>query len=80
MHRRLWLSVTMLVAGASLLVAASLASAAGNGHQAQALKKGGIWRLADDRVFDPDRSAARLRYDRLVARVRDRSEALQLSG
>src|SRR5262249_37830953 len=41
MHRRLWLSVTMLVAGASLLVAASLASAAGN---AQALKKGGIWR------------------------------------
>src|SRR6188472_1374266 len=45
MHRRLWLSVTMLVAGASLLVAASLASAAGNGHQAQALKKGGIWRL-----------------------------------
>ena len=43
MHRRLWLSVTMLVAGASLLVAASLASAAGN--SAQALKKGGIWRL-----------------------------------
>ena len=42
MHRRLWLSVTMLVAGASLLVAASLASAAGN---APALKKGGIWRL-----------------------------------
>jgi len=44
MHRRLWLSVTMLVAGASLLVAASLASAAGNSHHAQALKKGGIWR------------------------------------
>ena len=44
MHRRLWLSVTLLVAGASLLVAASLASAAGNGH-AQALKKGGIWRF-----------------------------------
>ena len=42
MHRRLWLSVTMLVAGASLLVAASLASAAGN---APALKKGGIWRV-----------------------------------
>ena len=42
MHRRLWLSVTMLVAGASLLVAASLASAAGN---APALKKGGIWHL-----------------------------------
>ena len=41
MHRRLWLSVTMLVAGASLLVAASLASAAGN---APGLKKGGIWR------------------------------------
>jgi peptide/nickel transport system substrate-binding protein len=41
MHRRLWLSVMMLVAGASLLVAASLASAAGN---SPALKKGGIWR------------------------------------
>ena len=41
MHRRLWLSAAMLVAGASLLVAASLASAAGNSH---ALKKGGIWR------------------------------------
>ncbi len=42
MHRRLWLSVAMLAAGASLLVAASLASAAGN---APALKKGGIWRV-----------------------------------
>ena len=41
MHRRLWLSVTMLVVGASLLVAASLASAASN---SPALKKGGIWR------------------------------------
>jgi ABC-type transport system substrate-binding protein len=41
MHRRLWLSVAMLVAGASLLVAASLASA-GNTHVA--LKKGGVWR------------------------------------
>jgi peptide/nickel transport system substrate-binding protein len=41
MHRRLWLSVAMLAAGASLLVAASLASAAGN---APALKKGGIWK------------------------------------
>jgi peptide/nickel transport system substrate-binding protein len=42
MHRRVWLAVTMLVAGASLLVAASFASAsAGN---ANALKKGGIWR------------------------------------
>jgi peptide/nickel transport system substrate-binding protein len=42
MHRRVWLAVTMLVAGASLLVAASFASAsAGNAH---ALKKGGIWR------------------------------------
>jgi oligopeptide transport system substrate-binding protein len=41
MHRRLWLSVAMLVTGASLLVASSFASAAGN---AGALKKGGIWR------------------------------------
>ena len=39
MHRRLWLSVAMLVTGASLLVASSFASAAGN---ADALKKGGI--------------------------------------
>jgi peptide/nickel transport system substrate-binding protein len=41
MHRRLWLSVAMLVAGASLLVAASFASA---GNNATALKKGGIWK------------------------------------
>ena len=41
MHRRLWLSVAMLVTGASLLVASSFASAAGNSG---ALKKGGIWR------------------------------------
>ena len=41
MHRRLWLSVAMLVTGASLLVASSFASAAGN---AGALKKGGIWK------------------------------------
>jgi peptide/nickel transport system substrate-binding protein len=41
MHRRLWLAVTMLVTGASLLVAASLASASGSTH---VLKKGGIWR------------------------------------
>jgi peptide/nickel transport system substrate-binding protein len=42
MRRRLWLAVTMLVAGASLLVAASFASASsGSSH---AFKKGGIWR------------------------------------
>jgi len=41
MHRRLWLSVALLVAGASLLVAASFASA---GNNASALKKGGIWK------------------------------------
>src|SRR3954465_10704918 len=41
MHRRLWLSVTMLVAGASLLVASSLASAAGN---APGLKQGGVFK------------------------------------
>ena len=41
MHRRLWLSVAMLVTGASLLVASSFASAAGNSGE---LKKGGIWR------------------------------------
>ena len=42
MHRRLWLSIMMLVVGASLLVAASLASA-GN-TSSHAFKKGGIWR------------------------------------
>src|ERR1051325_1218316 len=41
MHRRLWLSVALLVAGASLLVAASFASA---GNASQSLKKGGIWK------------------------------------
>lgn len=41
MHRRLWLSVAMLVTGASLLFAASFASA---GNNAQ-LKKGGLWRV-----------------------------------
>jgi ABC-type transport system substrate-binding protein len=41
MHRRLWLSVTMLVTGASLLVAASLAGA---GTSAPSVKKGGIWK------------------------------------
>ena len=34
----------MLVAGVGLLIAASFASAGGNAHQSQALKKGGIWR------------------------------------
>src|SRR5262245_4505035 len=42
MRRRLWLSVAMLVTGASLLVASSFASAAGNSG---ALKKGGIWKV-----------------------------------
>ena len=42
MHRRLWLSVAMLATGASLLVVASFASAAGTQG---ALKKGGIWKV-----------------------------------
>jgi len=42
MHRRVWLAVAMLAAGASLLVAASFASASsGSTH---AFKKGGTWR------------------------------------
>jgi ABC-type transport system substrate-binding protein len=45
MHRRLWLSVTMLVAGASLLVAASFASASTSSH---ALKQGGIWKYGTE--------------------------------
>jgi ABC-type transport system substrate-binding protein len=44
MPKRLWLSATMLVAGASLLVGATFASAAGN---AQKLKNGGTWRAAE---------------------------------
>src|SRR5678815_5908197 len=42
MHRRVWLAVAMLAAGASLLVAASFASASsGSSH---AFKKGGTWK------------------------------------
>jgi oligopeptide transport system substrate-binding protein len=42
MHRRLWFSVAMLAAGASLLVAASLASASGSSPQ---IRKGGILKI-----------------------------------
>jgi peptide/nickel transport system substrate-binding protein len=45
MHRRLWLSVAMLVAGASLLVAASFASAGTSSHS---LKQGGIWKYGTE--------------------------------
>ena len=45
MHRRLWLSAAMLVVGASLLVAASFASA-GTAHHA--LKQGGIWKYGTE--------------------------------
>jgi ABC-type oligopeptide transport system substrate-binding subunit len=45
MHRRQWLAVTMLVAGASLLIAASFASAGTS--SSHALKKGGIWRYGN---------------------------------
>jgi ABC-type oligopeptide transport system substrate-binding subunit len=45
MHRRLWLSVAMLAAGASLLIAASFASAAGSSAASHA-RKGGTWKLA----------------------------------
>ncbi|HSS79946.1 MAG TPA: ABC transporter substrate-binding protein [Gaiellaceae bacterium] len=42
MHRRQWLAVMMIVAGASLLIAASFASASTS--SGKALKKGGIFR------------------------------------
>jgi ABC-type transport system substrate-binding protein len=42
MHRRLALAITMLVVGASLLVAASFASASSS--SSSAFKKGGIWK------------------------------------
>ena len=45
MHRRLWLSAAMLVVGASLLVAASFASAGTANH---ALKQGGIWKYGTE--------------------------------
>jgi len=45
MHRRLWLSATMLVVGASLLVAASFASAGTSSHK---LKQGGIWKYGTE--------------------------------
>ena len=44
MHRRQWLAVAMLVTGASLLIAASFASAGTSSH---ALKQGGIWRYGN---------------------------------
>jgi peptide/nickel transport system substrate-binding protein len=44
MRRRLWLSLTMLVVGTSLLVAASLASASAGGS-ASNVRKGGIFRV-----------------------------------
>jgi len=43
MRRRLWLSITMIVAGTALLVAANFASAAGKGAS---LKNGGTWKTA----------------------------------
>ena len=43
MRRRLWLSITMIVLGAGLLVAANFASAAGKGAS---LKNGGTWKTA----------------------------------
>jgi ABC-type transport system substrate-binding protein len=45
MHRRLWLSVAMLAAGASLLVAASFASA---GTASHAVKSGGTWKYGTE--------------------------------
>src|SRR5438132_656244 len=48
MHRRLWFSVAMLAAGASLLVAASFASASGSSpsiHKGGILKVGGTGNL-----------------------------------
>ena len=42
MHRRQWLAIAMVVVGASLLIAASFASASTSSKQA--LKKGGIFR------------------------------------
>jgi ABC-type transport system substrate-binding protein len=45
MHRRLWLSVAMLVAGASLLVAASFASA---GTASSKVKQGGTWKFGTE--------------------------------
>jgi ABC-type oligopeptide transport system substrate-binding subunit len=44
MHRRQWLAAMMIVAGASLLIAASFASAS---TSSKALKKGGIWRYGN---------------------------------
>ena len=41
MHRRQWLAIMMVVVGASLLIAASFASAS---TSSKALKKGGIFR------------------------------------
>ena len=45
MHRRQWLAVMMVVIGASLLIAASFASAGTS--STHALKKGGIFRYGN---------------------------------
>ena len=58
MHRRQWLAVMMIVAGASLLIAASFASASTS--SAKALKKGGIFRyglVGASTQVDPQASA-----------------------
>ena len=57
MHMRLWLSLGMLVAGASLLVATNLASAGGHGPP---LKNGGVFRVGlvgPSAVIDPQVAA-----------------------
>ena len=61
----------MLATGAALLVAAQFAGAAPE-------RKGGIFKVGTIGRVGADRPAALVRHDRLVARVRDRGEALQL--
>ena len=53
MHRRLWLSVAMLVTGASLLVASSFASAAGNSGASRRAGSGRWVRLGASVQVDP---------------------------
>ena len=65
MHRRLWLSVVMLTAGAGLLLAGAFASAAGSSSTPEAklaakVKRGGTFRV--DFVSDVDHMDPALAY------------------
>ena len=76
MRRRLWFSVAMLAAGASLLVAASFASASG---ASPSIHKGGTLKIGTTGNLDSVRPGDRLRDDVVVVRVLDQGEPVHVS-